>query len=482
VSHSKTSSDRKGLTASNCYTLLYVGRVLCVVFGEFCCGMDLGISRSRSKSISGPKYIPTEFLYEIPKTDLHVHLDGSLRISTLIELAQEQGVSLPSYDEEELRSTVFSGRYETLEKYLEGFKYSCAVMQSAEALERVAYEFAIDNFTEGVRYFEVRFAPQLHSSVDSHNKLDIERVIQSVNLGLLRAKEEFNAALELRATELQSQSGNVSVEPFYEYGIIVSAMRLFSPAMSQYYQALLSIHPYIPYRRVASLASETLVRVAKKCRDEGIPVVALDVAGAEAGYEAAVHKEAYDLAHSFFLNKTVHAGEAYGPESIKQALRDLHAERIGHGYHLFSEELVVDETNALDRAGYISQLTKYICDRRINVEVCLTSNLGTMPHLNIKDHAMAKMLRHGVSVSINTDNRLMSNTTTVNELRLAIDAFNIDLHLLKQIVLNGFKRSFYHGTYYDRREYVRSVGRYFDSIAAKYGLFDNVNSYEDDMM
>jgi adenosine deaminase len=419
--------------------------------------------------------ISDAFLREIPKTDLHVHLDGSVRISTLIELARAQGVTLPSYNESELRNIVFNGRYDTLEQYLVGFKYTCAVMQNAESIERIAYEFAVDNFSEGVRYFEVRFAPQLHASIDSSHTFDIENVIQSVNRGLLRAKNEFNEQLAARELGLQESVEDYVPEPPYEYGIIVSAMRLFSPELSRYYNALLAIHPYIPYRRVASLASETLVRVARKCRDDlHIPVVALDIAGAENGFQNSVHKEAFDLAHSYFLNKTVHAGEAFGPESIKQAVRDLHAERIGHGYHLFSEELVLDEQNALDKAGYIRQLVKYVCDRRINVEVCLTSNLGTMPQLELKDHALGKMLAHGVSVSLNTDNRLMSNTSMVEEIRKAVDTFAISPAQLRVLIMNGFKRSFYAGSYQERRQYVRQVGRYYDHLLKKHRLDDLV--------
>jgi adenosine deaminase len=415
--------------------------------------------------------ISDEFLREIPKTDLHVHLDGSVRISTLIELARAQGVTLPSYNETELRNIVFNGRYDTLEQYLVGFKYTCAVMQNAESLERIAYEFGVDNYSEGVRYFEVRFAPQLHASIDASHSFDIEHVIQSVNKGLLRAKAEFNEQLVAREMEPKDSFEPYVPEPPYDYAIIVSAMRLFSPELSRYYNALLAIHPYIPYRRVASLASETLVRVAKKCRDDLlIPVVALDIAGAENGFQNSVHKEAFDLAHSYFLNKTVHAGEAFGPESIKQAVRDLHAERIGHGYHLFSEELVFDEQNALDKAGYIRHLVKYVCDRRINVEVCLTSNLGTMPQLELKDHALGKMLAHGVSVSLNTDNRLMSNTTMVDEIRKAVDTFGISPIQLRVLVLNGFKRSFYPGSYQERRQYVRQVGKYFDYLLKKHRL------------
>ena len=332
-------------------------------------------------------------------------------------------------------------------------------MQTESALERVAYEFAVDNFAEGVRYFEVRFAPQLHAHVLSG--LNLEQVITSVNNGLLKAKNEFNAA---RSERIRNSSVvyDTPLEPRYEYAIIVCAMRLFSPEMSRYYAALLAVLPDLEYDRVAGLASETLVRVAKKCRDDlKLPVVAVDIAGAEAGYKASIHRDSFDLAHGFFFNKTVHAGEGYGPESIFQAVRDLHAERIGHGFHLFSEHLVVGEENVGDPAGYVKRLTKYVCDRRINVEVCLSSNLGTMPGLRIRDHALAKMITEGVSVSLNTDNRLVSNTSVTKELKMAVENFAITPSTLKCIVVTGFKRSFFPGTYMERREYVRSVIAYY---------------------
>lgn len=332
-------------------------------------------------------------------------------------------------------------------------------MQTESALERVSYEFAVDNFSENVRYFEVRFAPQLHAHVLTG--LSLEQVIASVNNGLLRAKNEFNHAREerIRNTAYVFES---PLEPRYEYAIIVCAMRLFSPGMSRYYEALMAVLPDLDYDRVACLASETLVRVAKKCRDElKLPVVAIDIAGAEAGYRASIHKQSFDLAHGYFFNKTVHAGEGYGPESIFQAVRDLHAERIGHGYHLFSQHLVEGEDNVTDPAGYVKRLTKYICDRRINLEVCLSSNLGTMPGLKLKDHAFGKMVKEGVSVSINTDNRLISSTTVTNELKLAVNNFPITPSTLKCIVITGFKRSFFPGSYLERREYVRNVIAYY---------------------
>lgn len=295
--------------------------------------------------------------------------------------------------------------------------------------------------------------------LSAYLNLSALQAIVHVNSGLKRAKDNFN---EQRAVRLRSRTHDVPPEPKYDYGIIVCAMRLFSPEMSKYYADLLAVLPDVEYNRVASLASETLVRVAKKCRDElNLPVVAVDIAGAEAGHKASIHRDAFDLAHGFFFNKTVHAGEGYGPESIFQAVRDLHAERIGHGFHLFSEHLVTGEDNVANPSDYVRRLTKYICDRRINIEVCLTSNLGTMPDLKLKDHAFGRMLKEGVSVTINTDNRLVSDTTVTKELRKAVDNFNVSPSQLKSLIVNGFKRSFYSGPYADRREYVRSVFAYY---------------------
>lgn len=270
-----------------------------------------------------------EFLAEIPKCDLHVHLDGSLRLKSLIELAKENSVELPSYDEDELNRTVFSGEFSCLEEYLLGFRYTCAVMTTGKAMERISYEFAMDNYAEGVRYFEVRFAPQLHAHASEN--FTIRDVVFAVNEGLKRAKQESNEALVA--------SGRAELEPMYDYGIIVCAMRLLPPG--PYYDMLRKVHPDVELDRLAGMASEALICSAEKCRDEdGVPVVALDVAGAEDGYPNKWHAAAFDRAHDSFFNKTAHAGEGYGPESIYQAICDLHAERIGHGFHLFSTDKV----------------------------------------------------------------------------------------------------------------------------------------------
>jgi len=348
-------------------------------------------------------------------------------------------------------------------------------MRTAANLERVSYEFAEDNYNEGVRYFEVRFAPQLVASLRSHSSegkehLNVQEVIMAVNAGLKRACVEANERRAAREAE------TFEPEPMYEYGIICCAMRSFPPC--EYYDAFLEIHGDLSYERVCSLASETLVQCAIKCRDElSVPIVALDVAGAEEGFPNKVHKTAFDIAHENFLNKTVHAGEGFGPESIFQAIRDLHADRIGHGFHLFSVEKVTEGKSAEAKEEYVRKLIKHISDRRVNLEVCLTSNLGTMPGLQLKDHALKKMLEHGVSVTLNTDNRLVSDTTVSLELRKAVDTFDLTPKQLREIVVCGFKRSFFAGPYSAKRKYIRRVMDCYDAISEKHGVNDKFSDY-----
>lgn len=398
-----------------------------------------------------------EFLRAVPKTDLHVHLDGSLRIPTLIELARERGVELPADDEAGLRREVFRENYANLGEYLHGFKYTCAVLRDAEALERCAFELAEDSFNEGVRYLEVRFAPQLNMS----EQLDLEQTLIAVTRGLQRAEVLFNSAEPVASGK----------EPPFKCGIIVCAMRFFTGGFSPYYADYVDLHRYRPLDEVIRLAAVDVVAGAVAVRDRlGLPIVGFDLAGQENGYPAGPHREAYEYAHRNFLKKTVHAGEAFGPESIFQAITRLYADRIGHGYHLFSPELITS-TEIVDRDAYISKLAQYIADRRITLEVCLTSNLQTMPELkSLRDHAMRKMLNAKLSVTICTDNRLMSNTTMCRELRLAIESFDLDSHRLRQLIIYGFKRSFFHGTYNEKRAYVRSVIDHYDRVAAEFGI------------
>jgi adenosine deaminase len=392
--------------------------------------------------------IPKSLIRTLPKTDLHVHLDGSLRLPSLIEMAKERQVDLPSYTEEGLNELVFRESYANLAEYLHGFQYTCAVLKDAEAMERAAYELAWDNINEGVRYIEVRFAPQLHT----HRGFALKEVLKSVNKGLKKAADEH------KATEHVSSGA----EPAFHYGIIVCAMRFFTGAFSPWFAHLTDIFQDAPQEQVLSIASLEMARAAVRIRDqEGLPIVGFDLAGREDGFPAGMHSAAYDYAHRNFMHKTVHAGEAYGPESIFQALTDLHADRIGHGYHLFSPHLCGSDVH--DPEEYVKRLIRYVGDSRTTIEVCITSNLQTMPNLTeVKDHAFGRMLEEKLSATLCTDNRLVSHTTVSDEIELAVDAFGMELKQLRNTIVYGFKRSFFPGEYTERRSYVRQIIDYYD--------------------
>lgn len=401
-----------------------------------------------------------DYIRKLPKSDLHVHLDGSVRLDTLIELAREHEVQLPSYTVEGLKELVFKKNYASLAEYLYGFRFTVGVMQTPEALERVAYEFAWDNIDDGVNYVEVRFAPQLHVN----RRQDIATVLQAVDTGLKRARLERN-------TQTSVVEGNA---PFFEYGIIVSAMRKFDPHYSEYYRNLFEVHPYTSPRDLYPMASLELAKSAVELRDRlALPIVAFDLAGEEAGYPAEHHWEAYEYAHRNFLKKTVHAGEAYGPESIFQAITDLNADRLGHGYYLFAAGSITDKS-VHDKYQYVRDLSEYIADRRITIEVCLTSNMQTNPKIrNLSSHAFRRMKKWNLSTTFCTDNRTVSNTTVTDEVLQAANTFNLKPRELKNIIIYGFKRSFFPGSYIEKRRYVRSVIDHYERIEHEhFGITD----------
>jgi adenosine deaminase len=476
----------------------------------------------------------------IPKADLHTHLDGSIRIPTLIDLAKQYNVELPSYDPVELHNAVFPETYASLTEYLRGFGYITACLRATEALERVAFEVGLDAYHSGVRYLELRFAPQLHAIP---GKLSIEEVICAVNRGLERAscvadeldrlageRLDFGGATDVKDEEISNVIEEVKARsahpyhpdaPRHHYGIIVCAMRCFLPTFSPYYEAFWEVHKGEDPHRVFGLASVALVTAVNNLRRKGkccchdgrcdqcndclfrssmsvhdgaadheyiLPVVAIDIAGAESGYPASDHREAFDLAHQSFLNKTVHAGEAYGPESIFEAITNLHAERIGHGLHLFRWDMIgagegrggksrskeKDELTEDQKREYVENLTRYLCTMRICVEVCLSSNLQTMPELNgdVQNHPARKMIDEGLAVTFCTDNTLVSHTSMSKELELAVSAFELSPGQLRNMVFNGFKRSFMAKRYRTKRDYNRTVISYYKKIEREFGLGD----------
>lgn len=395
--------------------------------------------------------IPEQFIQKIPKTDLHLHLDGSLRLRTLIEMAKAGRVELPSYEEAGLYELVFKDRYANLGEYLSGFAYTVGVLQTHENLERAAFELSEDAHAEGVRYIEVRFAPQLHIA----RSTEIAGIVAAVNRGLDRAKQHLNASIPEHDM------------PF-EYGIILCAMRRFSRTMSPYYERLFARAGKTGPRYIFARASLDLAKEAVQLRDEGLPIVGFDLAGEEAGYPAIHHQEAFLFAHRHFLRKTVHAGEAYGPESIFQAITECHARRIGHGTFLFSEE-AIKLKSIRDKKQYVAQLAEYIANQRITIEVCPTSNLQTIPEFkSLADHPLQLMVDNGLSVTIGTDNRLVSRTSVTAELLLCANHLNLTISQFRDLALAGFKRSFFPRPYGEKRNYVRRAIDLYDTFEKQY--------------
>ena len=398
-----------------------------------------------------------KLIQELPKSDLHVHLGGSLREESLIEMAQERGVKLPAETPQELREKVFKSSYKNLEDYLKGFIYTSRVLQDQDSLERAAYELCQDSQKEGVRYIEIRLAPQLHTGENQ----SIQSVLTSVSKGIHRAEKEFNARPQIIAGK----------EPAFRAGIIVCALRFFSPHQSRTYERMFKAFADLPEKQIFGLASEALVRASVMARDDGgVPVVGVDLAGQEHGYPADDHVKAYQIAHEAFLGKTVHAGADYGPESIFQAITSCHTERIGHGTWLFNADKIRDP-RIMNRENYVNNLVQYIADRRITIEVCLSSNLQTTPSIqSLSEHPFRNMLDGRLSVAFCTDNRLVSRTSISLELQKAVAAFNISPRELGDLLVYGFKRSFFPGPYLEKREYVHRVIDYRDEVMKRHGL------------
>lgn len=342
--------------------------------------------------------IDKDWLKELPKTDLHVHLDGSIRPTTLLELAADCCVELGLKNEAEIREATQMGEGDrSLERYLRAFKYTLAVLQDEASLERAAYELALDAAAENVRLIEVRYSPLLHRE----KGLDFKEIIPAVERGLHRAEAE---------------TGIIA-------GQILCGIR--------------NMHP----EKSLELAEATL-----EYRNHG--VVAFDLAGAEKDYPAKMHKEAFYYVQNNNLNSTLHAGEAFGPASISQALHYCSAHRIGHGVRLGEDEALLNFVN----------------DHRIPLEMCLTSNLDTGAVEEIRRHPFGKYLDLDLRVTLNTDNRLISDTTVTDEFVLATEAFDLGVEDIHTIVLNGFKSAFL--PHARKSELVREVVRELVQLGA----------------
>jgi adenosine deaminase len=312
----------------------------------------------------------------LPKTDLHVHLDGSLRISTILELAEEQKVKLPADTPEKLLPYVSVGDdCKSLVEYLKAFDVTLAVMQTYESLVRTAFELAEDAAKENVRYIEVRYAPILHQQ----KGLTLTVIVQAVVEGLKKAQKKYGI----------------------RFGVIICGIRHISPEMSN------------------KLADLTVA-----FKNKG--VVGFDLAGAEENFPAKKFKDAFGRVLANNINCTLHAGEAYGPQSIHQAVHVCGAHRIGHGVRLVED----------------GDLMNYINDHRIPLECCPSSNVQTKAVKRMEDHPIRLFYDLGLRVTVNTDNRLVTNTTVSREYHRLHTELGFSLDEIKEIIIMGFKSAF----------------------------------------
>jgi adenosine deaminase len=344
--------------------------------------------------------ISDELLLALPKTDLHCHLDGSLRLSTMLDLADKHGVKLPADTEDGLAKAMKLGqRHGSLEEYLKGFDTTLSVMQTEESLYRTAYELAQDAAAENVRLIEVRYAPVLHL----HKGLKVTAVVESVLEGLRAASRDFGIIA----------------------GVLVCGIRNMEPETSL---------------RLAELS------VAYKNKG----VLGFDLAGAEHGNPAKDHQDAFQLILNNNVNCTVHAGEAYGPPSIAQALHYCGAHRIGHGVRLRED----------------GDLLNYVNDHRIPIECCPSSNVQTGAVESFDTHPFKFYLDFGIRVTVNTDNRLITNTTVTKELALLSKQFGLTFADVNNILIAGFKSAFL--TFHDRAHLIRRVQKEIAEVAARF--------------
>src|SRR5256885_1645324 len=333
--------------------------------------------------------ITEELLKALPKTDMSCNSDDSLRLGTMLDRAEDQKVKLPADTEEGLAKAMKIGqRHGSLEEYLKGFEITLSVLQTDAALYRTAYELALDAAAENVRVLEVRYSPVLHLSKGLKPTVVGEAVLE----GLRRAEREAGIMA----------------------GVLVCGIRNMSPEISL---------------RLAELS------VAYKGRG----VLGFDLAGAEHGNPAKDHQEAFQLILNNNVNCTVHAGEAYGPPSIAQALHYCGAHRIGHGVRLRED----------------GDLLNYVNDHRIPIECCPSSNVQTGAVADMASHPFKFYLDFGIRVTVNTDNRLITNTTVTKELTVLARQFNLTVSDVRNVVVAGFKSAFL--TFHDRAQLVRKA-------------------------
>jgi adenosine deaminase len=322
-----------------------------------------------------PRFIDRERLRRLPKAELHCHLDGSVRPATLLELGREYGVAMPRTDPVALRDYMRASDVHNLEEYLERFDVTLSVMQTAEALERIAYELVEDAAADGVHYIEIRYAPVLNVQ----NGLSLGEAVEAPLRGLARGEAEY---------------GTVG-------RVIVCALRHLDPDVSL-----------------------ELAELAAAYQSGG--VVGFDLAGPEAAHPASRHARAFAHAHDRGLRCTCHAGEGAGADSVREALHVCGADRVGHAARLAEDAALVD----------------YVGEHRVPLEICLTSNVQTGAAPSYERHPVRQYYDWGLKVVLNTDNRLMSDTTLTDEYALAAGRLSFTDTELARIALNGFESAF----------------------------------------
>lgn len=364
-------------------------------------------SRSKKKKAAAPATAPQEdserlegqeladFVQRLPKTELHIHLDGSLRISTLHELLKQVPKKAREQQEEMIRATYaerldlgscsedalaryvqVGDRVKSLEEYLIPFSVTGLVMQTEENLTRITRELVIDNAAQNVRYLEIRFAPLLHILGD----LQLPEVVEAVLQGMREGEAEASTPIRTN--------------------LIVCGMRQDEEG--------------------TKIAAEIC------CAYKGEGVVAFDIAGPESGFPPKKHAEAFNIIQSHMIPVTVHAGEGYGPRSIRQALFRANARRLGHGTRVYQD----------------GDLFRYIVNQRIPLECCLSSNVHTKTVHSYGSHPLRTYMKKGVRVTLNTDNTLISDTTINEEFVKAATYHSLTKDDLKQLALNGFNSTF----------------------------------------
>lgn len=336
-----------------------------------------------------PSTFPLAIIEKLPKTDLHVHLDGSLRLATILELADRGKIELPAHDEDGLRKAMNLGmNCGSLLEYLKAFDVTLRVLQTAESLTRAAYELAEDSARENVRYMEVRYSPMLHT----RRGLKLTAVVEAVLEGLRAAQDKYGI----------------------ESNVILCGIR-----------------------NVSTESSLEMAELAVAYKNRG--VVGFDLAGAEYDHPAKRHRASFQLVRDNNVNVTIHAGEAYGPESIHQAIHVCGAHRIGHGCRLRED----------------GDLLHYVNDHRISLECCPSSNVQTGAIRDLQSHPIKLYKDLGLRVTVNTDNRLVTDTTVSKELWLCHTEMGFSMTDLKQVILSGFKSAFL--PFHVKQQYVRHV-------------------------